>query len=438
MRIEIPYGKTKQALNVPESRLRAVLTPTHEERELADQQELVRQALANPIGSAPLRELAKGKDKVVVITSDHTRPLPSAITLPLYLEEIRKGNPEADITILIATGVHRYPTEAEKRAKYGDDICDHEKLIVHDANQDENLVLMGTLPSGGELWLNKLVAEADLVVSEGFVEPHFFAGFSGGRKSVLPGVCDRTTVLGNHCGAFIASPYARTGVLDRNPLHIDMVAAARMAKLRFIVNVIIDEEKKTVAAFAGDPEAAHAAGVRFLRPYCQVDAVPADIVITSNGGAPLDQNIYQSVKGLTAAEASARKGAVLIMCAELADGTGGEGFYRSLRDCTSPADHFAQCVATPQHKTIPDQWESQILARILMKHHVIFVSRPEMEPTLREMKLDYAPTLQAAVEKARALKGDDATVTIIPNGISVIVKEILYYGLRERIPAPAR
>ena len=128
------------------------LTPTHEEHELADQQELVRQALANPIGSAPLRELAKGKDKVVVITSDHTRPLPSAITLPLYLEEIRKGNPEADITILIATGVHRYPTEAEKRAKYGDDICDHEKLIVHDANQDENLVLMGTLPSGGELW----------------------------------------------------------------------------------------------------------------------------------------------------------------------------------------------------------------------------------------------------------------------------------------------
>ena len=294
------------------------------------------------------------------------------------------------------------------------------------------------LPSGAPLVIDRLAVQTDLLISEGFIEPHFFAGFSGGRKSVLPGVCDRTTVLGNHCGAFNASPYARTGVLDRNPLHIDMVAAARMAKLRFIVNVIIDEEKKTVAAFAGDPEAAHAAGVRFLRPYCQVDAVPADIVITSNGGAPLDQNIYQSVKGLTAAEASARKGAVLIMCAELADGTGGEGFYRSLRDCTSPADHFAQCVATPQHKTIPDQWESQILARILMKHHVIFVSRPEMEPTLREMKLDYAPTLQAAVEKARALKGDDATVTIIPNGISVIVKEILYYGLRERIPAPAR
>ena len=197
-----------------------------------------------------------------------------------------------------------------------------------------------------------------------------------------------------------------------------------MAKLQFIVNVIIDEEKKTVAAFAGDLEEAHAAGVAFLRPYCQVDAIPGDIVITSNGGAPLDQNIYQSVKGLTAAEASAKPGAVLIMCADLADGTGGEGFYRSLRDCLTPGDHFAQCAATPQNETIPDQWESQILARILMKHHVIFVSRPEMQLTLREMKLDYAPTLEAAMEKARLLKGEDASVTLIPNGISVIVKEI--------------
>ena len=173
--------------------------------------------------------------------------------------------------------------------------------------------------------------------------------------------------------------------------------------------------------FAGDFKQAHAAGVAFLRPYCQVQAVPGDIVITSNGGAPLDQNIYQSVKGLTAAEASAKEGAVLIMCAHLADGTGGEGFYQSLKNCKTPADHFAQCAATPQNKTIPDQWESQILARILMKHHVIFVSRPEMETTLREMKLDYAPSLEAALEIAKAIKGQDAEITLIPNGISVTV-----------------
>ena len=235
-------------------------------------------------------------------------------------------------------------------------------------------------------------------------------------------VCDATTVLGNHCGEFIASPYARTGILENNPLHIDMVAAAEMANLAFIVNVVIDDDKKTVAAFAGDFKAAHAAGVAFLRPYCEVDAVPGDIVITSNGGAPLDQNIYQSVKGLTAAEASAKAGAVLIMCANLADGTGGEGFYQSLKNCESPEAHFAQCAATPQDQTIPDQWESQILARILMKHRVIFVSRPEMEVTLREMKLDYAPDLPAAIAMAKQDKGEHAEITIIPNGISVIIK----------------
>ena len=230
-------------------------------------------------------------------------------------------------------------------------------------------------------------------------------------------------MLGNHCGAFIASPYARTGILEGNPLHRDMVAAAEMAKLAFIVNVVIDEEKKTVAAFAGDFRQAHEAGVSFLRQYCEVKAVPADIVITSNGGAPLDQNIYQCVKGLTAAEATAREGAVLIICAELADGTGGEGFYRSLRDCESPRAHFEQCVATPQAETIPDQWESQILARILMKHRVIFVSRPEMAQTIREMKLDFAPSLEQAIAMAREEKGENAPITVIPNGISVIVKE---------------
>ena len=399
---------------------------------------IVEEAVLNPIGSKKLSELAVGKKACTIIISDHTRPVPSRDILPPMLAELRKGSPGIDVTLLVATGFHRPTTTAELEAKLGPEIAGREKIVVHDAFDAASNVEIGILPSGAPLVIDRLAVETDLLISEGFIEPHFFAGFSGGRKSVLPGVCDKTTVLGNHCGKFIASPYARTGILDKNPLHIDMVAAARMARLAFIVNVIIDEEKKTVAAFAGDVEAAHAAGVNFLRPYCQVDAIPGDIVITSNGGAPLDQNIYQSVKGLTAAEASAKKGAVLIMCADLADGTGGEGFYRSLRDCLTPGDHFAQCVATPQSKTIPDQWESQILARILMKHHVIFVSRPEMQNTLREMKLDYAPTLKAAMDKARQLKGDEATVTVIPNGISVIVKEILYYGLRKRVSAPAR
>ena len=418
--VSIPYGKTSLACSAGSGRL--LVSRVGELRSSKSGIELVREAMDRPIGSSRLSHLAEGKKRCTVIISDHTRPVPSKDILPPMLEQLREGNPEIDITLLVATGFHRLSTTDELVNNLGEDIVAREKIIVHNAFDPETNVKIGILPSGAPLVIDRAAVDTDLLVAEGFIEPHFFAGFSGGRKSVLPGVCDKTTVLGNHCGAFIASPYACTGVLDGNPLHRDMVAAAEMAKLAYIVNVVIDEDKKTVAAFAGDFKKAHQAGVDFLRPYCEVMAVPGDIVITSNGGAPLDQNIYQCVKGLTAAEATAKKGAVLIMCAELADGTGGDGFYRSLRDCESPRAHFEQCVSTPQAETIPDQWESQILARILMKHHVIFVSRPEMEQTLREMKLDYAPDLAQALEMAKKEKGENALITVIPNGISVIVK----------------
>ena len=419
--ISIPYGKTSLSCALPDC---ALLTSRVGELK-SDRAgiDLVREAMANPIGSPNLSELAREKKSCTVIISDHTRPVPSRDILPPMLEQLREGNPEIQITLLVATGFHRLTTADELKNKLGEEIASREKIVVHNAFDADSNVEIGTLPSGAPLVIDRAAVETELLVAEGFIEPHFFAGFSGGRKSVLPGVCDKTTVLGNHCGAFIASPCARTGILEGNPLHRDMVAAAEMAKLAFIVNAVIDEEKKTVAAFAGDFRKAHEAGVSFLRQYCEVKAEPADIVITSNGGAPLDQNIYQCVKGLTAAEATAREGAVLIICAELADGTGGEGFYRSLRDCESPRAHFEQCVATPQAETIPDQWESQILARILMKHRVIFVSRPEMESTIREMKLDFAPNIEQALAMARAEKGENARITVIPNGISVMVKE---------------
>ncbi len=419
-KIAIPYGKGSIFCDVPYAGL--LTSKVDQLKSEKTGVELVEAAMAAPIGTPRLSELAVGKKTCTIIISDHTRPVPSRDILPPMLRQLREGNPEIDITLLVATGFHRPTTTKELEAKLGREIAGREKIRVHDAFDPASNVEIGILPSGAPLVIDRAAVETDLLISEGFIEPHFFAGFSGGRKSVLPGVCDKTTVLGNHCGAFIASPYARTGILENNPLHTDMVAAAELAKLAYIVNVVIDDDKKTVAAFAGDFKQAHEAGVAFLRPYCEVQAVPADIVITSNGGAPLDQNVYQSVKGLTAAEASAKDGAVLIMCADLADGTGGEGFYQSLKNCESPAAHFAQCADTPQDQTIPDQWESQILARILMKHRVIFVSRQSMEKTLREMKLDYAPDLETAIAMARREKGENATITLIPNGISVMVK----------------
>ena len=416
MHLQLPYGVGSIPWDAPPERV--ILSRIDAFRPTNSGRELVADAVANPIGVPSLASLAAGKRTATILISDHTRPVPSQDILPPLLAELRRGNPDIDVTLLVATGCHRGTTPEELAQKLGSGILHREKIVVHDAFDPKSNVEIGILPSGAPLVIDRLAAETDLLVAEGFIEPHFFAGFSGGRKSVLPGVCDRITVLGNHCGAFIDSPMARTGILDGNPIHRDMEAAARMARLQFIANVVLDDRQQTVAAFAGDWRAAHAAGVDFLRAYCQVDAVPGDVVVTTNGGAPLDQNLYQCVKGLTAAEASANPGAVLILCAELADGIGGEGFCRALKGCRDPAALARQYAATPQANTAPDQWQVQILCRILAKHRIIFVTRPEMAQPIREMKMEYAADLGEALSMAG--KGQ---VTYIPNGVSVIVRE---------------
>ena len=190
----LPYGKEKLTLNVEEEHLAGVLmSELHSYKAPKDGAELVQEALEHPIGTPRLSEMAVGKKNIVVISSDHTRPVPSHIIMPLLLAEIRKGNPDADITILISTGLHRSTTHEELVDKFGPEIMEKEKVIVHDCDDKDNLVYVGKLPSGGNLILNKIAVEADLLVAEGFIEPHFFAGFSGGRKSVLPGVASRET-----------------------------------------------------------------------------------------------------------------------------------------------------------------------------------------------------------------------------------------------------
>lgn len=418
--IRIPYGRSFIEYDGQyDGLLQSRIDEMHSDK---TGREIVAAAMANPIGSPRLSELAVGKRTCTIIISDHTRPVPSKDILPLMLAELRLASPDIEVTLLVATGLHRATNVEELRAKLGDEIVDNEKIVIHDAFDAEQNVEIGILPSGARMIVDRLAVETDLLVAEGFIEPHFFAGYSGGRKSVLPGVCARETVLGNHCGEFIASPLARTGIIEGNPIQIDMVAGARMAKLAYIVNVVIDGEKKTVAAFAGDFEQAHAAGVKFLQNYCQVAAVPADIVVTSNNGAPLDQNIYQCVKGLTAAEATAKAGAVLIMCAELADGIGSDEFYQTMCECEDFNALFEKYKNTPMTETAPAQWESQIMARIMANYKLIFVSRPEMKETLEKMHVGFVTSLDEALVMAHKIKGDDTTVTFVPFGVSVVVK----------------
>ena len=421
MRISIPYGRTHLTADIPDTKIRAVLRSRLESyMPPMGERELVEAALAAPIGSASLEELARGKRNIVLIASDHTRPVPSKVLVPPMLDAIRRGAPEAEITILIATGCHRGTTLEELTEKFGPEIVAKERIRIHDCTRDEDMVTVGTLPSGGALRINKIAAQADLLVSEGFIEPHFFAGFSGGRKSVLPGIAARETVYWNHNADFIADPHARTGILDGNPLHRDMVYAARAAKLAFICNVVINARHQVVGAFAGDCEKAHEAGAAFLKELCLQEKVPADIVITSNNGYPLDQNIYQAVKGMTAGEATCREGGVIIMSAACNDGHGGESFMATMTQDLTPAQILMKIQATPKAETVPDQWESQILARILAKHHVVLISEADPE-LVRAMKMHPARDIPQALELAEKLLGHPGELTLIPEGISTIV-----------------
>lgn len=418
--LQIPYYTGHMTIHVPDENLKTVITAKGDgyvpEK---GQAELVQEALEHPIGTPRLSELSKGKKKIVLVTSDHTRAVPSKITLPLLLKEIRKGNPEADITILIATGLHRPTTEAEMRKMFGDAIVDHEKIAVNKAFESESFVNMGSLPSGAEFYVNKLAAECDLLVCEGFIEPHFFAGFSGGRKSILPGICNAETVNENHSYKAISSPWSTTGVLDKNPIHLDMVTAARRVNVQFILNVAQNSEKKILAAFAGDLEKAHEKGVEFVRSLSQCPAVTGDIVVTSNGGYPLDQNLYQSPKAVSTAEACAGEDGVIIMCASCVDGMGGE-FFEKLIVYGTPDEIDGYLSTIPPKKTISEQWCAQIYARILKKHQVILVSTYLAPELIMKANMIPAVSLDEALEKAFAIKGKDASVVVIPDGVSVL------------------
>lgn len=422
--IPIPYYTSTLALHVEEENLKAVLTAKmhgfHAEK---SQEQLVLDALEHPVGSPRLRTLAEGKRKIVIVTSDHTRAVPSKITLPLLLKEIRSGNPDANITILIATGLHRPTTEEEQRRMFGDAIVDHEKIAINNAFAPEQFVELCTLPSGAVFQVNRLAAECDLLVTEGFVEPHFFAGFSGGRKSILPGICSERTVNENHSYKAVSHPRSNSGMLKDNPIHADMLCAAKAVNVQFIFNVALDGEKKIVAAWAGDLEKAHEAGVAFIRQWSQCSVVTGDIVITSNGGYPLDQNLYQSPKAMATAEACAGEDGVIIMCCSCCDGMGGAHFGQLIqRGTPDEIDRYLSSI--PPEKTIPEQWCTQVCVRVLRKHPVILVTTFLSHDEVRKANMIPASTPDEALEIAYRLKGEQASVVVIPDGVSVLtVKE---------------
>jgi nickel-dependent lactate racemase len=338
------------------------------------------------------------------------------------LGEIRGVSPEAKITILIGTGCHRAATPEEIEKKFGAEIAARETVINHDSRVRSSLVSLGRLPSGGELVINRLAAEADLLAADGFIEPHQSAGFSGGRKSVLPGIAGFTTVLASHNAEFTVHPKSRPGILEGNLIHKDMLHAARQAKLAFILNVALSPAKRVIAAFAGDMEKAHRAGCDFVLKHCGVSSIPSPIVITSNGGYPLDQNIYQSTKSIMQGDLVCEEGGVIISVNECRDGHGSSSFHRIFKESPSLDKLLGEIEKRGREETVPDQWVIQLTAMILRKRTVIFVSSvaPEIPGDLH---MRHAAGLEEALTMADGIIGrKNAPITVLPDAVSLVLR----------------
>ncbi|UCH57873.1 MAG: nickel-dependent lactate racemase [Candidatus Bathyarchaeota archaeon] len=415
--IALPYGRGYIDARIPERYLLSIVLPKTMQP-LPNPSGALERALREPINSTGLCEMAQGCKDICVIVSDSTRPTPSGLIVQAALRDLKEaGIHDGQVKVVVATGLHRPCTEEELRERLDVEIQSRISVINHDARDDSNLVEIGETSHGTPIWLNKTVHESDLVISDGYIEPHFFAGYTGGGKNILPGVAGYETIKANHRAAMIDHPNARAGILDGNPVYEDIVEGARLGGLGFSINVTLDPQKRISGIFAGEFKKAHRAGSRFLDGHVRVETPEADIVVTTNGGYPLDRDLYQAVKGMTVAEAVVREGGVAIIASECIDGVGHPRFRELVERFESPRE-ILEIVRAPGFFMV-DQWEAQILARVLTRCEVICVTG--IEPSvIRSMHMTPAKDIDEALSLALKILGRDPEIVVVPAGPSTI------------------
>jgi nickel-dependent lactate racemase len=416
--INIPYGRGNILFDVSKHNKVHILL-SKEYRNSLSEKEIVIEALRNPICSKPLCELSKDIKTVLLITNDMTRPMPSKITIPAIIEEIKKYNKDVIITILVASGLHREMNREELIDKMGQSIVDKYKVLVHNAYDKKSLAYFGDLSTGNPLWLNKEVLNNDLVIAEGFIEAHWLAGFSGGRKSIFPGIAGADTVMNNHSPKNVDDPRTKPGNLVQNPAHEEFVEAASKAKLSFIMNIVLDKDKRVIKAFAGDPFIAHETGCEFVRGLMEVECDAADITITTNNGYPLDLNLYQSCKGMDTASFATKENGIIIMCTECAEGVGHKGFAEVFKKSRCPK--FLLDEMRNGNIKIYDQWGAQVILNIMVNYKIILVTSIDKE-TIESMNMIYASSLDDAMSIAKTFFKEEPLINVIPEGPIIIPK----------------
>lgn len=421
MRIKLEYGRNGLNVDLPDRRVVRSLG-YRDAIPLADPHSVVREKLIRPNGTSSLAELARGRRDACIAICDITRPVPNQLLLAPMLETLEAaGIPRDKILILVATGLHRPNEGAELVEMLGQEIVDRYRIENHHGKVLSEHTHLGDSPRGVPIWIDSRYVNADLKITTGLIEPHLMAGFSGGRKLICPGLAALETVKVWHGPDFLEHPKADCGFLEGNPVHEENTWIGRKAGCDFIVNVVIDAQRRPLCIVAGDMEAAFLEGVDFVRGIVTDEvAEPVDVVVTCSAGYPLDTTFYQAVKGLTGALPIVKQGGTIIIAASLSEGIGSPEFQRLFQENAS-LEVFVQRILGKDY-FVMDQWQLEELAKVCRKCKVKVVSDGLPPETINRLFVESAPSVEQAVADSLAEYGEDATVAVIPKGPYVLAQ----------------
>jgi lactate racemase len=421
MRVRLEYGRTGLEVELPDRNVVGCLQ-YRPVAPLADPAAAIRELLRRPMGSPALEDLARGRRNACVVISDVTRPVPNSILLPPILAALEAaGIARREILILVATGLHRPNLGDELVEMVGPWVAANYRIENHHGQQLDEHTYLGQSPRGVPVWIDSRYVEAEVKITTGLIEPHFMAGYSGGRKLICPGLAAFETIRVWHSPDFLEHPNARNGCLAGNPVHEESTAIGRMAGCDFIVNVVIDAQRRILRVAAGDMEAAYLEGVAFARePVTATLPEPADVVVTSSAGYPLDTTFYQSVKGMVAALPVVKPGGTIIVAASYSEGIGSPEFQRLFDENPTLEIFMERILGQRTSCFVPDQWQLEELAKARRHAKVKVVSDGLPPETLRRLFVEPAESVETAVADALSEYGPTATIAVIPKGPYVL------------------
>ncbi len=422
MNVTLKYGTDGLAVNLPETPgFVGVLAPS-EPDPLPDPRGAAERGLERPVGSPPLSSLARGRKSACIVISDVTRPVPNALLLPPILATLAAaGIPREKILILVATGMHRPSRREEIVRLVGEAVARDYAVVDHDARRREEMVEVGTIGEGVPALVNGRYVAAELKILTGFIEPHMWAGYSGGRKSILPGICSLETLQFMHGPGMVAHPGCEYGLLDGNPFHEAGLSVMGMAGADFIVNVTLDTKKRVTGVFSGHPVAAHAEGCRFLARHCVRELEePLDFIVTTNAGAPLDCNLYQTVKGITGAATAVKTGGDIVIASRCAEGAGSAEYRKILEMVDSPRAFLDRLMK--KEFFVPDQWCAQETYQVLSGRTVWIYSDGLSADELARYHFRPIRDIAACVRGLLEKHGAGARWAVVPDGPMLILR----------------